>query len=87
MNLGEFFNAIPGSVQHFAYEIRSALLPIELPGLPPDEEKRVQKIKEITRASHDYDSSYFRRYADGLDLLKLRDLSNARDARVIGGRP
>jgi hypothetical protein len=84
MNLGEFFYGIPGSVQRSAHEIRSALCPIEVFGFPlssEDEEKRAQKIKEITQASYVYDSRYFRRYADGLDLLNLR--SNARDPRVI----
>jgi hypothetical protein len=86
MNLDEFFHGIPGSVQHSAHEIRSSLCPIEVFGLPlssEDEEKRAQRMKEIIQASHVYDSRYFRRYADGLDMLKLRDLSSARDPRVI----
>jgi hypothetical protein len=75
MSLGDFFHGTPGSVERCAHEIRSALCPIEFFGLPlsaEDEEKRARKIHEIIQASYDYDSEYFRRYADGLKKLNKR---------------
>jgi hypothetical protein len=86
MSVDEFLCGIPGSPQHLAYELRSAFNPpskhFGLPPSPKDVEKWRQKLLEIKRAADSYDSRYFRRVADGLDLLHQLDY-NGRDPRCL----
>jgi hypothetical protein len=84
MNPDELTSGKAGSAQNLAYRIRNGLCPITVFGIClGSEEERQWAIEQIALAADDYDASFFRKLADGLEQVKANNPSDKKDPKYF----
>lgn len=74
----------PGSDQHLVYQLRLALNPFAVFGVPvKSEEERQWAIKLLSKAFDDLDKDFFPRLASGVEALRANDPNQSREVKYF----